>query len=89
LRQLLLQLAQPIFGSLARRPAHDHASDMILLLYDLSLQLFLSAVEILRHASTTVEVRVGSLPAKERRQGVAVRPIRIPSQSRPNPTGPG
>jgi hypothetical protein len=89
LRQLLLQLAQAIFGSLARRPAHDHASDMILLLCDLSLQLFLTAVEILRHTSTTVEVRVGSLSAKEHRQGVAVRPIRIPSQLQSNPTDPG
>ena len=48
--QLLLQLAQAVFGGLARRPARDHAPDKALLLSRLPFQLFESAIELLRHA---------------------------------------
>jgi hypothetical protein len=48
-RQLLLQQVEPIFISLVRRPALNHASDTVLLLSQLAFQLFNPTIEILRH----------------------------------------
>jgi hypothetical protein len=44
-------MAKPVFGSLARRPAHNHASDKRLLLCELSLELLQLLVNIFRHTS--------------------------------------
>jgi hypothetical protein len=44
LRQLLLQVAKAVFGSLVWRTALDHAPHELLLLRDLSLQLSKSAI---------------------------------------------
>jgi hypothetical protein len=36
-RKLLFQLSQPVFGSLGRRPLHDHAPDVCFLVSDAPL----------------------------------------------------
>ena len=50
LRQLLFEMAEAVFGALAWRAAHNHASDKVLLLCDLSFQFSTPVIEIAFHA---------------------------------------
>ena len=86
LRQLLLEMAKAVFGALAWRAAHNHASDKVLLLCDLSLEFFKSAIKILRHDLTTMEVRIGSQKVGKRMVEVPAEELRIPSRLRSSPT---
>jgi hypothetical protein len=86
LRQLLFEMAEAVFGALAWCAAHNHASNNVLLLCDLSLEFFKSAIKILRHDLTTMEVRICSQKIGKRMVEVPAEELRIPSLLRSSPT---
>ena len=86
LRQLLFEMAEAVFGTLAWRAAHNHASDKALLLCELSLEFFKSAINILRHDLTTIKVMIGSRKVGMRMVEVAAEELRIPSLLPSSPT---